>query len=57
MKDINVGNKFAIGHIHSEQTKKRMSDSHKGIRPDEETKKKLSEKRKEYWRLKKINQK
>jgi hypothetical protein len=57
MKDINVGNKFAIGHIHSEQTKKRMSDSHKGIRPDEETKKKLSEKRKEYWILKKINQK
>ena len=57
MKGINIGNKFAIGHIHSEQTKRRMSDSHKGIRPDEETRKLLSEKKKEYWRLKKLDQK
>jgi hypothetical protein len=49
----NVGNKFVIGHKHEDITKKRMSESHMGIKPDEETRKLMSEKKKEYWRLKK----
>lgn len=53
----NVGNKFVIGYKHEEITKKRMSESHMGIKPNEETRKLMSEKKKEYWRLKKLSQK
>ena len=34
------------GYTHSEETKKKISESHKGIRPSEETRKLLSEQRK-----------
>ena len=44
--ESNMGNKNALGYKHTEETKKKMSESHKGKQPTEETRKKMSESQK-----------
>jgi group I intron endonuclease len=51
-----MGNKFSLGHKHSEESKQKMSESHKDRKPiTEETKRKISEKKFQYWANKKLN--
>ena len=52
MSEAQKGNNSARGK-RSEESKKRMSEAHKGKKPSEETKKKLSERTKAYWLRKK----
>ncbi len=42
-----------LGHHHSEVTRMKMSESHRGLKIDEETRRKISEAMKKYWALRK----
>ena len=43
ISEAGKGNKYALGHKRSEETKRKLSEAHKGKKLSDETKKKLSE--------------
>lgn len=42
LSEVNKGNKNCVGHVHTEETRRKISLAHKGVPESEETKKKLS---------------